>query len=194
MITMTSARAARPSPRTCPWTLAPQHQMFFDLELLAQSPGWTPLGACGIHVAVRCRSADSRMRAGGDWHLSMPMRGGDLLLAIGDIAGHGLTAAAEMVRLRYAMASLARDHVQGARRDPGRSQHHAVPPGRRHRHRGRGPVLPSDRRAVLGSGRPPPYPRRRRRRRPAASKPGRHDARRRPGRQVRPGHRTPRAR
>jgi hypothetical protein len=107
MITMTSARAARPSPRTCPWIQAPQHQTFFDLEWLVQSPGWTPLSGCGVHVTARTRTADARMRAGGDWHLSMPLRGGDLLLAIGDVAGHGLTAAAEMVRLRYAMASLA---------------------------------------------------------------------------------------
>jgi serine phosphatase RsbU (regulator of sigma subunit) len=37
----------------------------------------------------------------------MPLADGDILLAVGDVAGHELTAAAEMIRMRYAMASLA---------------------------------------------------------------------------------------
>jgi hypothetical protein len=104
---MTSMRTARLNSRACPWILAPQRQPVLDLQWLTQPLGWTPLGACGIQVAVRYRSADPRMQVGGDWYLSMPLSGGDLLLAVGDVAGHGLTAAAEMVRLRYAMASLA---------------------------------------------------------------------------------------
>ena len=78
-----------------------------DLGWLVQPPGWTPLDACGVMVAVRYHSADPKLRVGGDWYLSMPLGDGDLLLAVGDVAGHGLTAAAEMIRMRYAMASLA---------------------------------------------------------------------------------------
>jgi serine phosphatase RsbU (regulator of sigma subunit) len=37
----------------------------------------------------------------------MPLANGDLLLAIGDVAGHGLPAAAGMIGLRDAMATLA---------------------------------------------------------------------------------------
>jgi serine phosphatase RsbU (regulator of sigma subunit) len=77
------------------------------LGWLVQPPGWTPMDACGVKVAVRCHSADPALGAGGDWYLSMPLSDGDLLLAVGDVAGHGLTAAAEMIRVRYAMASLA---------------------------------------------------------------------------------------
>jgi serine phosphatase RsbU (regulator of sigma subunit) len=74
---------------------------------LVKPSGWTPLGTCGVQVAVRYHGADARLQTGGDWYLTMPMAGGDLLLAVGDVEGHGLDAAAEMVRLRYAMASFA---------------------------------------------------------------------------------------
>jgi serine phosphatase RsbU (regulator of sigma subunit) len=106
-MTITRAHTARPDPRARPWTHALQRQLIPGLPWLAQPPGWTPLEACGVLVTVRYHSADPRLRIGGDWYLSMPLAGGDLLLAVGDVAGHGLTAAAEMVRLRCAMASLA---------------------------------------------------------------------------------------
>ena len=78
-----------------------------ELPWLAQPPGWIPLDDCGVQVAVRCHSADPGLRSGGDWYLVMPLAGGDLLLAVGDVAGHGLAAAADMARLRYAMAAFA---------------------------------------------------------------------------------------
>lgn len=78
-----------------------------DLQWLIQQAGWTPLAAYGVQVAVRFCSADPESASGGDWYLSMPLAGGDLLLAVGDVTGHGLAAAAEMVRLRHAMASFA---------------------------------------------------------------------------------------
>jgi hypothetical protein len=39
--------------------------------------------------------------------VSDPLPGGDLVLAVGDVVGHGLAAAATMVRLRHATAALA---------------------------------------------------------------------------------------
>jgi len=108
MSSTTDTRARRPAnPRACPWTLALQRQLIPDLRWLVQPSGWTPLKGCGVLVAVRSRSADPRLRVGGDWYLSMPLAGGDLLLAIGDVAGHGVTAAAEMIPIRYALASFA---------------------------------------------------------------------------------------
>jgi serine phosphatase RsbU (regulator of sigma subunit) len=98
---------ASPLARACAWTRAGQWQLGLDLPWQVRQPGWTPLGDCGVQVAVRCHSADPTLRIGGDWHLSMPLPGGDLLLAVGDVGGHGLPAAVEMLRLRYAMASFA---------------------------------------------------------------------------------------
>ena len=51
--------------------------------------------------------ADRRARVGGDWHQIVPLPDGDLLLAVGDVAGHGLAAAATMAQLRHALAGLA---------------------------------------------------------------------------------------
>jgi serine phosphatase RsbU (regulator of sigma subunit) len=44
---------------------------------------------------------------GGDWYITAEMPDGQVLLALGDVAGHGLTAAAGMARLRGALAGLA---------------------------------------------------------------------------------------
>ena len=61
----------------------------------------------GMRIAVRYQGADRSVDVGGDWYLSDPLPGGHLLLAVGDVAGHGLAAAATMVRLRNAAAGLA---------------------------------------------------------------------------------------
>ena len=61
----------------------------------------------GVRVAVRCQGADPTAYVGGDWYLSDPLPGGEVLLAVGDVTGHGLAATATMVRLRHTMAALA---------------------------------------------------------------------------------------
>jgi serine phosphatase RsbU (regulator of sigma subunit) len=61
----------------------------------------------GMRVAVRYQGADRSVQVGGDWYLSDPLPGGDLLLAVGDVTGHGLAAAATMAQLRYAITALA---------------------------------------------------------------------------------------
>lgn len=61
----------------------------------------------GMRVAVRYQGADRTVQVGGDWYLIDPLPGGDLLLAVGDVVGHGLPAAATMTQLRHAMAALA---------------------------------------------------------------------------------------
>src|ERR1700741_3203764 len=104
---ITHVSTERPTCDACPRTLAPQRGPTPDLGWLVQPPGWTPLGACGVMVPVRYRSADPKLHVGGDLYLAMPLADGDLLLAVGDVAGHGLTAAAEMIRMRHAMASFA---------------------------------------------------------------------------------------
>jgi serine phosphatase RsbU (regulator of sigma subunit) len=61
----------------------------------------------GMRVAVRYFGADEDVDVGGDWYLSEPLPSGDLVLAVGDVAGHGLAAAATMVHLRHATTALA---------------------------------------------------------------------------------------
>jgi len=61
----------------------------------------------GMRIAVRYEGADRNLDVGGDWYASEPLPGGGLLLAVGDVVGHGLAATAMMVRLRHATAGLA---------------------------------------------------------------------------------------
>jgi serine phosphatase RsbU (regulator of sigma subunit) len=62
----------------------------------------------GVRVAVRYHAADrTALVGGGDWYLSDPLPCGGLLLAVRDVVGHRLAAAATMVQLRHAMVGLA---------------------------------------------------------------------------------------
>ncbi|MFB6893359.1 SpoIIE family protein phosphatase [Kitasatospora sp. NPDC056327] len=74
-----------------------------------------PLGAAGLRAAVRYRPAAKRERVGGDWYDVLVLPDRRVLLAVGDVAGHGVGAATGMVALRHALRGLA---VTGA--GPGR--------------------------------------------------------------------------
>ncbi|WP_369185140.1 PP2C family protein-serine/threonine phosphatase [Streptomyces sp. Y1] len=74
-----------------------------------------PLDATGLRAAVRYRPAAQRDRVGGDWYDVLVLPDHRVLLAVGDVAGHGVGAATGMVALRHALRGLA---VTGA--GPGR--------------------------------------------------------------------------
>lgn len=61
----------------------------------------------GVAVAARYVPATADMRVGGDWYDVIRLRGGLIGLAIGDVAGHGLHAAAAMGQLRMAVRAYA---------------------------------------------------------------------------------------
>jgi serine phosphatase RsbU (regulator of sigma subunit) len=67
----------------------------------------TPFDLPGLRVAMRYLPASRDSRVGGDWYITADMPIGQVLIAIGDVGGHGLTAAAGMARLRGALAGLA---------------------------------------------------------------------------------------
>src|SRR5215831_2566020 len=64
----------------------------------------TPFDLPGLRTVVRYLPASSAGRVGGDWYITAEMPDGNVLLAIGDVGGHGLEAAAGMARLRGALA------------------------------------------------------------------------------------------
>jgi serine phosphatase RsbU (regulator of sigma subunit) len=66
-----------------------------------------PFDLPGLRTVVRYLPASTEGRVGGDWYITADMPDGNVLLAIGDVAGHGLAAAAGMARLRGALAGLA---------------------------------------------------------------------------------------
>jgi hypothetical protein len=63
--------------------------------------------AAGVDIAVGYRTADGgRKEVSGDWYDVFPMADGDLLLVIGDIAGHGQDAVHAMDKAREALRAL----------------------------------------------------------------------------------------
>ena len=66
-----------------------------------------PFELPGLRAVVRYLPASRDSRVGGDWYITSEMPDGHVLLAIGDVGGHGLAAAAGMARLRGALAGLA---------------------------------------------------------------------------------------
>src|SRR5713226_6850602 len=66
-----------------------------------------PFDAPGLRIAMRYLPASRDSRVSGDWYVTAEMPTGQVLIAIGDVGGHGLAAAAGMARLRGALAGLA---------------------------------------------------------------------------------------
>jgi serine phosphatase RsbU (regulator of sigma subunit) len=61
----------------------------------------------GLRVAVRYQAAGGSPGAGGDWYLATPLPDGRVLIAIGDVAGHGPVVAPRMLHLSHALDTLA---------------------------------------------------------------------------------------
>ncbi|MDN3355200.1 SpoIIE family protein phosphatase [Actinomadura sp. DC4] len=61
----------------------------------------------GLRAAVRYLPAGHSARVGGDWYETTAIEGDGVFLAIGDVSGHGLQAAAAMARLRNGLSGLA---------------------------------------------------------------------------------------
>jgi Stage II sporulation protein E (SpoIIE)/PAS fold len=87
--------------------LRTEHRMVRALQqIILPLPGG-PVSAPRLTVAVRFQPAEELARVGGDWYDLVPLPSGSTLLIIGDVAGHGITSAATMVRLRHALAAFA---------------------------------------------------------------------------------------
>jgi serine phosphatase RsbU (regulator of sigma subunit)/anti-sigma regulatory factor (Ser/Thr protein kinase) len=61
----------------------------------------------GLSLAVRYVPATANVQVGGDWYDVVQLPGGLIGLAIGDVAGHGLPAAATMGQVRLALRAYA---------------------------------------------------------------------------------------
>ncbi|MEV5321627.1 SpoIIE family protein phosphatase [Streptomyces sp. NPDC052687] len=64
-------------------------------------------GGQALEVASHYLPADATGGVGGDWFDVIPLSGARVGLAVGDVVGHGITAAAAMGRLRTAVQTLA---------------------------------------------------------------------------------------
>lgn len=66
-----------------------------------------PVETPGLEVAARYRPAGPGSLVSGDWYDTVPLPTGQILLVVGDIAGHGIDAVTGMVALRNCLRGLA---------------------------------------------------------------------------------------
>jgi serine phosphatase RsbU (regulator of sigma subunit)/anti-sigma regulatory factor (Ser/Thr protein kinase) len=78
-----------------------------QLQHAIMPPAHGPVSAPDISVAVRYRPAENEHLVGGDWYDAIVLPSGHVLLSVGDVAGHGISAATGMVALRNALRGLA---------------------------------------------------------------------------------------
>ena len=165
--------------------VAEEHLLALRLQRAIMPPDAVPVEAAGIDVAVRYRPVGQGHLVGGDWYDTLLLPGNDVLLVVGDVAGHGIDAVTGMVAARNSLRGLA---ITGA--GPAELLAHAqrrdVPSHLgRGRDRGVRALQPADARAALGPRRAPAAGAGARRHRAGTSAARRSLARHGPGRQLR---------
>ncbi|MGW4379787.1 SpoIIE family protein phosphatase [Kitasatospora sp. NPDC004531] len=82
-------------------------------QALMSAPAGRPVA--GLESACRYLPAERETKVGGDWYDLLDLPDGTVLLAVGDVSGHGLPAAAAMSQLRHALRGIAYDAPEPAR-------------------------------------------------------------------------------
>jgi serine phosphatase RsbU (regulator of sigma subunit) len=88
-------------------TLAAEHALAARLQQIILPIPDGPIELPGLKVALRYLPAAQDSYVGGDWYHAAELRDGSVLLAVGDVAGHGTPAATAMAQLRHALRALA---------------------------------------------------------------------------------------
>ncbi|RSM44807.1 serine/threonine protein phosphatase, partial [Actinoplanes sp. ATCC 53533] len=88
-------------------SLHAEHELAARLQHIILPIPEGPVELPGVKVAVRYLPAGQESLVGGDWYHAAALRDGSVLLAIGDVAGHGTLAATTMAQLRYSLRALA---------------------------------------------------------------------------------------
>ncbi|GAA2771394.1 PP2C family protein-serine/threonine phosphatase [Nonomuraea dietziae] len=86
---------------------AEQNRLALQLQQAIMPPTRGPMDAFDLQIAVRYRPAEKEHLVGGDWYDAMVLPSKQILLSVGDVAGHGIEAATGMVILRNALRGLA---------------------------------------------------------------------------------------
>ncbi|MEU4220213.1 SpoIIE family protein phosphatase [Actinoplanes sp. NPDC026623] len=88
-------------------SLHAEHELAARLQQIILPIPECPIELPGVKVAVRYLPAGQECLVGGDWFHAAALRDGSVLLAVGDVAGHGTKAATTMAQLRYSLRALA---------------------------------------------------------------------------------------
>ncbi len=86
-------------------TALAEHRLAGQLQNLIQPLVPEPFPLNGLDAFVCYLPAESFTRVGGDWYHAQTLPDGRVLLAIGDVAGHGLEAASGMAHLRFGLVA-----------------------------------------------------------------------------------------
>jgi serine phosphatase RsbU (regulator of sigma subunit) len=89
--------------RTREITALAEHRLAGQLQNLIQPVPRAPFALPGLEVMAGYLPAESAARVGGDWYHAQELPGGRAVLAVGDVAGHGMGAASGMAHLRFAL-------------------------------------------------------------------------------------------
>jgi hypothetical protein len=84
-----------------------EHRLAVRLQQAITPRSAQPVEAAGLDVAARYRPAGAGNLVSGDWYDTVMLPTGQVLLAVGDIAGHGIDAVTGMVALRNCLRGLA---------------------------------------------------------------------------------------
>ncbi|MBB5873427.1 serine phosphatase RsbU (regulator of sigma subunit) [Allocatelliglobosispora scoriae] len=82
-----------------------EHRLAGQLQQVIQPLPSDPIDLPGVQVLVRYVPAGSPVQVGGDWYHAIETADGRVVLAIGDVVGHGLASATAMAQLRYALTA-----------------------------------------------------------------------------------------
>ncbi|MET9634540.1 SpoIIE family protein phosphatase [Lentzea sp. NPDC006480] len=86
---------------------AERNRLTLQLQQVIMPPTHPTIDAFGLHIAVRYRPAAQEELVGGDWYDAVVLPTKQVLVAVGDITGHGIKGATGMVVLRNALRGLA---------------------------------------------------------------------------------------
>jgi serine phosphatase RsbU (regulator of sigma subunit)/PAS domain-containing protein len=90
---------------------AAEHELALRLQHAIMPPDEMPVTVDGVDmdvdVAVRYRPAGAGHLVGGDWYDTLPLPSGEVLVVVGDVAGHGIDAVTGMVAVRNSLRGLA---------------------------------------------------------------------------------------
>ncbi len=101
----TEIERLRDQLRSREMTALAEHRLAGQLQNMIQPLPRAPLRLPGMDAVVRYLPAESAIQVGGDWYHAQALPDGQVILAIGDVAGHGLEAASGMAHLRYALVA-----------------------------------------------------------------------------------------
>jgi serine phosphatase RsbU (regulator of sigma subunit) len=91
--------------RTREITALAEHRLAGQVQNLIQPVPRDPFPLAGLEAVVGYLPAESALQVGGDWYHTETLPDGQVVLAVGDVAGHGLEAASGMAHLRFALVA-----------------------------------------------------------------------------------------